>query len=72
MALVAAIAGLVFAIMLATKVYDSMVTIVFLAIMLLLPCLGLIALLVVNQKATTVLRQNKIKVGFLGADPNSI
>lgn len=70
--LVAAITGLVFAVMLSSKVYDSAITVILLAILMLVPCLGLIGLLVVNQKATTVLKRNGIKVGLLGADPNAI
>jgi hypothetical protein len=70
--LVAAIVGLVFAVMLSSKVYDSAITVVLLAVLMLVPCLGLIGLLVVNQKATNVLKRNGIKVGFLGADPNTI
>lgn len=70
--LVAALSGLVFAIMLTTKVYDSVPTIVMLVILMMVPFLGLIGLLIVNQKATSVLRRNRIKVGFLGANPSSI
>jgi hypothetical protein len=70
--LIAAVAGLIFAIMLASKVYDSVVTVVLLALLMLVPCLGLIGLLVVNQKATNVLKKNGITVGLFGADPNSI
>ncbi len=69
--LVAAIAGLVFVFLLSTKVYGTGAGVI-LGILTLIPCIGLIVLLVINQKATGVLRQNKIKVGLLGADPNSI
>ena len=37
-----------------------------------IPCVGLLALLAVNGKATTVLRSNGIKVGLLGADLSKI
>jgi Mn2+/Fe2+ NRAMP family transporter len=41
-------------------------------ILMFVPCVSLIVLLVVNQKATSYLQQHGIKVGFLGVDPNSI
>ena len=41
------------------------------AILSLLPCLGLLVLLLVNGKATNLLKANGITVGFLGCDPNS-
>jgi hypothetical protein len=39
---------------------------------MIVPCISLITLLVVNQKATTYLQQHGVKVGLLGASPNSI
>jgi Mg2+/Co2+ transporter CorB len=42
------------------------------AILMTAPCISLIVLLVVNQKATSYLQKNGVRVGFLGADPNSI
>ena len=41
-------------------------------ILMFIPCVSLIALLLLSDKATKQLRQAGIKVGFLGADPNSI
>jgi hypothetical protein len=38
----------------------------------LIPCIGLLVLLVMNGKATSVLRLNGIRVGLLGADPAMI
>jgi hypothetical protein len=38
------------------------------AIGALLPCIGLIVLLIVNQKAIKILRENGHEVGFFGAD----
>ena len=58
--------GLVFVFLLSTKVYGTVAG-VLLGILTLVPCLGLLALLRVNAKATTVLRQNGHKVGLLGA-----
>ena len=37
------------------------------AIAVLIPLIGLIALIVLNQQATTYLKANGVKVGFLGA-----
>jgi hypothetical protein len=61
------IAATVFVFLLATNVYTTPLGIV-LGILTLIPCIGLIVLLIVNSKATTVLRQNGIKVGLLGAN----
>ena len=59
--------GTVFVFLLAMKVYSTAVGIV-LGILTMIPCLGLIVLLIVNGKATAILKQNGIKVGLLGAD----
>jgi hypothetical protein len=37
------------------------------AVAVLIPCLGLLALLIVNVQATTILQANGVRVGFLGA-----
>jgi hypothetical protein len=58
--------GLVFVFLLATKVYHVAVGIV-LALLTLVPCLGLIVLLIINAKATSILRENGYHVGLLGA-----
>jgi len=65
--LVSGVAGMVYACMLANKVY-SVVAAVLVVILNFIPCLGLIALLVVNGKATSILRDKGYDVGFLGAD----
>ena len=65
------LAGTVFVFMLAMKVYSTG-TGVLLGILTLIPCLGLIILLIVNGKATKVLRQNGIAVGILGANPATV
>ncbi len=69
--LVVGLVGTVFVFLLAIKVYNTVVG-VLLGILTLVPCIGLIVLLVVNGKATAVLKQNGIKVGFLGANPSQI
>lgn len=61
------IAGTVFVFMLAIAMHSVGVGIL-LGLLTLLPCIGLITLLVVNGQATNVLRQNGIRVGLLGAD----
>jgi hypothetical protein len=53
--------------LLATKVYSTGLG-VLLAILTLVPIIGLIVLLIINGKATSVLRAHDIPVGFLGAD----
>ena len=63
--------GTVFVFLLAMKVYSTAVGIL-LGILTLVPCLGLIVLLMVNQKATSILRQNGINVGLMGADSSQI
>jgi hypothetical protein len=63
---VGAFAGLVFVFLLATRVYGIILGLL-LGILTFLPCVGLVVLLVVNGKATSVLRQNGFRVGLLGA-----
>jgi hypothetical protein len=61
----------VFVFLLAMKVYSPGVGIL-LGILTMVPCLGLITLLMVNGKATTILKQNGIRVGLLGANPSDV
>ena len=42
------------------------------AFLMIIPCVSLITLLVINQQASSYLTARGVKVGFLGADPNSI
>ena len=69
--LLAGIGSAVFVFMLAMKVYGTGLGIV-LGILSLVPLIGLIVLLIVNGKATGVLKQNGIKVGLLGANISAI
>jgi hypothetical protein len=73
--LLAYIAGVitaaVFLFKLAINIY-GVATGIILGIGTLIPLVGLIILLVVNGKATKILRGNGLKVGFLGANPSSI
>jgi len=56
---------------LANRVYGMGAAIVC-TILMLVPCISLITLLVVNQKATSILQAAGVKVGLLGADPAAI
>jgi hypothetical protein len=38
----------------------------------LIPCVGLIILLIVNQQATSLLQRNKVRVGLFGARMSDI
>lgn len=57
----------VFVFLLATKVYSTGVG-VLLAVLTLIPCVGLIVLLIINSKATSTLQLNGVRVGLLGAN----
>ena len=65
------ITATVFVFLLATRVYTQGTGIV-LAILTLIPCIGLIVLLIINQKATGILKANGIHVGLLGASSSDI
>lgn len=69
--LLVGLAGTIFVFLLAMKVYSTGLGILF-GILTLVPCIGLIVLLVVNGKATSILKQNGLKVGLLGADLSKI
>jgi hypothetical protein len=60
------LAATVFVFLLAMKIYSTGMGI-FLGILTLIPCIGLLVLLMVNGKATGVLKDNGISVGLLGA-----
>jgi hypothetical protein len=61
------LAGTIFVFLLAMKVYNVALGIL-LGILALIPCIGLLVLLMVNGKATAILKQNGIKVGLMGAN----
>jgi hypothetical protein len=63
----AIIAGVVFAILLGTRVYSTAAGVV-MGLLAIVPCLGLVFLLIINQAATKRLTENGIQVGFFGAD----
>lgn len=65
------ITATVFVFMLAIKVYSTGLGVV-LGLLTLVPCVGLVVLLTVNAKATSILKANGVHVGFLGANPSKI
>ena len=69
--LAAAITGAVFVFMLALAVYNNATGIV-LGLLTLIPLIGLIVLLIVNGKATAILRAHGIRVGLMGAKTSQI
>ncbi len=68
-ALCVVMAGMVFAIRMASALHGTGIA-VLCAILLLVPCVGLLVLLILNSQATRVLKTAGLRVGFLGADPN--
>ncbi len=68
---IVSITATVFVFLLAMKVYSTGLG-VLLGILTLVPCIGLVVLLIVNAKATKILKQNGVKVGIMGADPSTI
>ena len=60
------IVSLIFVILLALKVYHPVVAIL-LGLFSALPCIGLLALLIINGRATETLQKSGLKVGLLGA-----
>ncbi|MBN1942880.1 MAG: hypothetical protein JW849_06255 [Phycisphaerae bacterium] len=63
--------AVVFVFMLAIKIYHPAVSIV-LCIVLLIPLVGIIPLLIINGRATSIMKQNGISVGLLGADMRNL
>ena len=57
--------------LLANELYN-VVAAVICAILAILPCIGLLTILVLNQKATSHLQKKGLKVGFMGVDPRRI
>ncbi len=61
------VAGVVYAVRMASALHGTGMAVLF-AILLLIPCVGLIALLVLNSQATAELKRAGLRVGLLGAD----
>jgi hypothetical protein len=66
-ALAVIVAGAVFAVRMASALHGTGIA-VLCAILLLVPCVGLLTLLVLNSQATKVLKNAGLHVGLLGAD----
>jgi predicted RNA-binding Zn-ribbon protein involved in translation (DUF1610 family) len=64
--LAAVVGGLIYTFILASNLYNTAMGII-LGLLTLVPCLGLLILLMVNQKATALLQENGYEVGLLGA-----
>ena len=65
------IVATVFVFLLATKVFGTVLGTVF-GVLTMIPCVGLIILLIVNGKATSILKKHGIGVGLLGANLSDI
>jgi hypothetical protein len=65
------ITAAVFVFMLSLSVYNTAVGIV-MGILTLIPIVGLIPLLIINGKATRILRAHGVHVGLLGANPKQV
>jgi hypothetical protein len=63
--------GAVFLFLLAKTLYSTGIAIL-MAILTILPCIGLLVLLIVNIQATKFLRQNGVTVGLMGADTSKL
>jgi hypothetical protein len=61
----------VFVFLLATKIYNVGIG-VLLGVLTLIPLIGLVVLLIINGKATGILKQHGIQVGLLGATLSDI
>jgi hypothetical protein len=70
-ALIVALTATVFVFLLAVEVHGTGLGILF-GILTLIPCVGLIILLIVNAQATSLLKQNRVRVGLMGANMSDI
>jgi hypothetical protein len=60
--------ALIHGILLTANVYNSVILGIVLGIFLLVPCLNILILLAISQRATMYLKEHGFKVGLLGAD----
>lgn len=65
------VAAMVLVFLLAIRIY-GLVSAILLAMLTVIPCAGLLVLLLVNQRVTKILTANRIKVGFFGANPKDV
>jgi hypothetical protein len=63
--------AVVFVFLFATKVYTTAIGVI-LGFLVLIPCIGLIVLVIINQKAISILKDHGISVGFFGASSSDI
>ncbi len=66
-----ALTATVFVFLLAMEIHGTGMGILF-GLLTLLPCVGLIILLIVNQQATSLLQKNGVRVSLLGANMSDI
>jgi hypothetical protein len=71
MGFASSITGAVFVFILAIKLYGVALGII-MGILTLIPLIGLITLLIVNGKATGILKKHNVPVGFLGANMSNM
>lgn len=71
MILLIGVVGLGFVVAQSLKVFNTVLAIIF-GLLAMIPCVGLLILLLVNVRATTILKSHGIKVGFFGAKVSSI
>ena len=64
------VVAFVFVILLAANVYNTTLGGTLFGLLCLIPFVGILVLLGINQQATRLLRANGIKVGFMGAKMN--
>lgn len=69
--LLVGLVGAVYVILLAMKIYHPVIGVV-LGILTMVPCLGLLLLLLINSRATEILKRNGISVGLMGANLSEI
>jgi hypothetical protein len=70
-ALINILVGVVFVFLLSMKLYHPVVG-VLMSVLALVPCIGLLILLLISTKATAMLQENGYTVGLLGANLNEI
>ena len=68
LALVVLCVMIVGVVMMSQALRINIVVTIFRCLFLLVPCLGLVVLLVLNQKATAALKERGVRVGFMGAN----
>jgi hypothetical protein len=65
------VTAIVFVFLLALKLYSTGIG-VLLGFLTLLPCIGLIVLLILNSKATSLLQKHNVRVGLFGANMSDL